>query len=720
MKNILVTGGAGFIGSNFVHYMIRQHPEYNLVVFDKLTYAGNMSSLLDVSDEPRYKFVRGDIADRQAVEQTVREHQIDTIVNLAAESVAPNVIVPVHVGSGIRLLTIEDLFLTYARKSTVQIDANGAEIVEVKGRLMALAFKNGMGTWKPVTHITRHKYSGEMITLRQKWGEVTVTPNHSVYNAGGQLVAAATNPELLSIRKINLDRSRFRDYLEIKLDECALREDRRLYLRDKQAGPRDIWVLKEYRGEALKALMRFLGAYLSEGSASFNSANGSWQICISNSDASFLEQLQKDVALFSNATGYLLRRSRPNVNQLTFNAHILYRLVTDLCGQHAEQKRLPDQLYTLQDCYKQELLETYLLGDGNTERYKTVDSRRFTTVSPTLAAGLGMLLSLLALDYSVSYRDFSEHATWHPAYTFRIVSSYDTRTSLECERFDYTGYVYDLTVEDVHNFAAGIGNIVVHNTHVDRSILDPDSAHRTNFTGVYVLLEAARKFGIERFHQVSTDEVYGSIPVGFFKEGDPLAPNSPYSASKAGGELMVRAYHETYGLNTVVTRGSNTYGPYQYPEKVLPLFVTNAIDDEPLPLYGDGMQVRDWLYVEDHCSGIDLVLHKGEPGEVYNVGGGNEKHNIEVTRLVLRLLGKPESLIKRVTDRPGHDRRYALDCAKIKALGWQPARDFEAELAETVEWYKKNEWWWRPIKSGEFREYYQRQYGERLAQAEGG
>ena len=265
-------------------------------------------------------------------------------------------------------------------------------------------------------------------------------------------------------------------------------------------------------------------------------------------------------------------------------------------------------------------------------------------------------------------------------------------------------------IDTIVNFAA--------ETHVDRSILDPESAHRTNFTGVYVLLEIVRQLGLERFHQVSTDEVYGSIPAGFFKEGDPLEPNSPYSASKAGGELMVRAYHVTYGLNTVVTRGSNTYGPYQYPEKVMPLFITNALDNEPLPLYGDGLQVRDWLYVEDHCSGIDLALHQGTAGEVYNLGGGNERHNIEVTRKILHLLGRPETLIKRVADRPGHDRRYALDCAKLKALGWAPSHDFDAGVAETVSWYQANEWWWRPIKSGDFKAYYERQYRERLAAAQ--
>jgi len=261
-------------------------------------------------------------------------------------------------------------------------------------------------------------------------------------------------------------------------------------------------------------------------------------------------------------------------------------------------------------------------------------------------------------------------------------------------------------IDTVVNFAA--------ETHVDRSILNPDAFIQTDVVGVYVLLDESRKHGVERFLHVSTDEVYGSIAEGCFREGDPLEPNSPYAASKAGGELMVRAYHVTYGLNTVVTRGSNTYGPYQYPEKLLPLFITNAIDDEPLPLYGDGMQVRDWLYVEDHCAGIDCVLHHGQAGEVYNLGGENERRNIEVVRQMLALLGKPESLIRPVADRPGHDRRYALDNSKIRALGFTHRHTFEQGLEETVRWYVNNEWWWRKIKSGEYRAYYQAQYGKRL------
>ncbi|MCK4314760.1 MAG: dTDP-glucose 4,6-dehydratase [Anaerolineae bacterium] len=258
-------------------------------------------------------------------------------------------------------------------------------------------------------------------------------------------------------------------------------------------------------------------------------------------------------------------------------------------------------------------------------------------------------------------------------------------------------------VDTVVNFAA--------ESHVDRSIMDPDAFIKTDVYGTYVLLEAARKFGLERLHQVSTDEVYGHVPEGASKETDSVAPRSPYAATKASADLMINAYHVTYGLPVTITRGANNIGPYQYPEKVVPLFVTNAIDDLPLPLYGDGLQVRDYQYVLDHCEAIDLVLHKGEIGGIYNVGTGTEMRNINMTHLVLKLLNKPESLIQPVRDRPGHDRRYALDVIKICGLGWEPAHTCEEAIEKTVRWYVENEWWWRPIKSGEhYQEYYQRQY----------
>ena len=251
-------------------------------------------------------------------------------------------------------------------------------------------------------------------------------------------------------------------------------------------------------------------------------------------------------------------------------------------------------------------------------------------------------------------------------------------------------------------------------THVDRSILDPASFATTDVVGTGVLLEEARRAGVKRFVQVSTDEVYGSVESGMSTEEDRLVPRSPYSASKAGGDLLTLSFWTTYRFPVMVTRGSNTYGPNQYPEKFIPLFVTNAIDDQPLPLYGDGRQRRDWLAVQDHCSAIEHIMLNGEPGEVYNVGGGNERENIVVAEQLLSLLGKPKSLIRLVQDRPGHDRRYAVDCRKVNRIGWQPSVPFNDGLKAAVEWYRQNESWWRPIKSGEFRAYYEAMYAKRL------
>jgi dTDP-glucose 4,6-dehydratase len=269
------------------------------------------------------------------------------------------------------------------------------------------------------------------------------------------------------------------------------------------------------------------------------------------------------------------------------------------------------------------------------------------------------------------------------------------------------GLVRDLMseVDAVVHFAA--------ETHVDRSNAGADEFLRTNVTGTFTLLEAARARRLGRFIAIGTDEVYGSIARGASREVDPLNPSNPYSASKAAADLLARAYWITHRLPVIVTRSSNNFGPYQYPEKVIPLFITNAIDDVPLPLYGDGKNVRDWLYVLDNCAAIDVVLRKGKDGEIYNVGGGNEIENVVLTRQILRLAGKPETLIKPVADRPGHDRRYALDTAKVRALGWKPAHDFPGALTATVEWYRSHEAWWRPIKSGEFRAYYERQYSAR-------
>src|SRR5919204_2299046 len=262
--------------------------------------------------------------------------------------------------------------------------------------------------------------------------------------------------------------------------------------------------------------------------------------------------------------------------------------------------------------------------------------------------------------------------------------------------------------EAILNFAPG--------SHVDRSILGATEFVETDVLGTYVLLDWAREHGVRLVH-ISTDEVYGDVAPGeSSQEEDPLRPSSPYSASKAGGDLQVLAAVRTYGVDACITRGSNTYGPRQYPEKLIPLFLTNALDGEPLPLYGDGRQVRDWIHADDHCAAIELVLREGSSGEIYNVGAGNERENVEIAQRILELTGVEPSLLRHVEDRPGHDRRYSLDSSKLHALGWGPQRSFDDGLAETVAWYRDNRAWWEPLKSGEYREYYAQQYAERLRQ----
>ncbi|NMO96718.1 dTDP-glucose 4,6-dehydratase [Paenibacillus lemnae] len=288
----------------------------------------------------------------------------------------------------------------------------------------------------------------------------------------------------------------------------------------------------------------------------------------------------------------------------------------------------------------------------------------------------------------------------HPGYTF---------VQGDIADHDAVDRVFKQGIDVVVNFAA--------ESHVDRSIMEPEIFVNTNVMGTQVLLNAAKKYGVAKFVQVSTDEVYGSLgETGLFTESTPLSPNSPYSASKAGGDLLVRAYHETFNLPVNITRCSNNYGPYQFPEKLIPLIISRALSNQSLPLYGDGLNIRDWLYVEDHCSAIDLVIHEGVNGEVYNIGGNNERTNFHIVKRILQELGKPESLIAYVKDRPGHDRRYGIDPSKIKKeLGWKPKYNFETGIKETVQWYLNHEQWWLRIQSRQYREYMNEMYGDRLA-----
>ena len=278
-----------------------------------------------------------------------------------------------------------------------------------------------------------------------------------------------------------------------------------------------------------------------------------------------------------------------------------------------------------------------------------------------------------------------------------------------CDPEQVSEVMRNYEIDAIVNFAA--------ETHVDRSLMQPEDFLETNIFGTYQLLEAARKLKVLRFHQVSTDEVYGQVIRGSFSEEDPLETRSPYSASKAAADLLVQAYHVSFDVPVTISRGSNNIGPYQYPEKAVPLFITNALENKPLPVYGDGLYVRDYQYVLDHCRGIDFIMHHGELGEIYNLGGGNEVAATDLAKSILDKLGKPHSLIHLVRDRDGQDRRYSLNCAKIKSLGWKPEWTYEKALDATIDWYIRNEWWWQKLKSDEYWEYYEKQYRDRLEQA---
>ncbi|MBP3957960.1 dTDP-glucose 4,6-dehydratase [Gemmata sp. G18] len=319
--------------------------------------------------------------------------------------------------------------------------------------------------------------------------------------------------------------------------------------------------------------------------------------------------------------------------------------------------------------------------------------RHLLATDPTVA-----VVNFDALTYAGNLANLADLAG-HPRYTF-IKGDVTDR--------DHVRAALQRGVTDIIHFAA--------ESHVDRSIQDSGPFVRTNVIGTQILLDAAREFKVNKYVQVSTDEVYGSLgATGFFTEETPLHPNSPYSASKAGADLLVQAYQHTFGLPAVITRCSNNYGPYQFPEKLIPLFVTNLLNDIPVPVYGDGQQVRDWIHVLDHCRGVEAAWRNGRPGEVYNFGGRCEMPNLELTKLLIRLLGKPESLIRYVEDRLGHDRRYAIDCAKAeRELGWAPQVSFDAGLAETIAWYQTNAAWVATIKNKDYMSYYEKQYGSKL------
>ena len=656
---IVITGGCGFIGSNFIRYLIEKYPSYKILNIDKLTYAGNLENLKDIEKNPNYKFLKKDICDKD-IEEFIDDY--DVILNFAAESIPEYIFCPIWTAMGIRIYSFGELFKNLSKKNKVKKYPDGVEVIELKHKnIKALSYRGGIGYWMPIKQISRHWYKGKIIRLTQKWGEIEVTPNHSIYDIDFNLTTPKNNPELLGLRNIN-------------------------HICKKKS-------YKFYSGDKLKALLTIMGGYISEGWSIYNKNNGCYQIGISSKNKEWINNIKESF----KELGYnpSITFTKDKVYQLMISNKNFFKFIRKECGFGHENKKIPDFIFNLNENYQKIFLENLIKGDGEVIKNKNYKTIRYVTTSKRLATGLSLLLTLLKYNYSViKDKRFN-------AYSINFGGDYTiSLCSKTYEEIDYEGYVYDLSIENLKNFVCGIGNIVVHNTHVDRSIYQPDIFLKTDIFGTFNLLQIAKKKNI-RFIQISTDEVYGSIEDGSFDENSNLNPSNPYSASKASADLLTLSFFKTYKVPVNIIRSCNNYGPYQYPEKFIPLMITNAIENKKLPIYGDGLYKREWIFVIDNCEAIDIILHKGEAGEIYNVSSEFSIPNIEIAKKILKYMGKSEDLIEFVKDRPGHDRRYSIKCEKIKKLGWYPQTDFEKGLSFTIEWYIKNENWWRKIKQNQ-------------------
>jgi dTDP-glucose 4,6-dehydratase len=837
MRNLLVTGGAGFIGSNFVHYMLARYPDYRIVVYDKLTYAGRLENLERVKDNPRYCFVRGDICDAAAVRAAIRQYDIDTIVNFAAFThvdrsiMEPGLAVTNNVnGTWTLLEAARELQLErFHQVSSVTGDTPLLVRDERTGEVALRPIETLDGLDLPNYSVLTLDADNQVRFARMRrfikhpvdevfeirfdgGGKIRATSEHSVFVFDGTAIvtkpSAQVRPGDMLVTFLGdvagRERRPHRFNLQELLQEYTIERlpgqlaGRRviLGLAQEPARARELvaaassattpWraideliaggclrpvdgiyqvtarsVADAARGmvaarwQQVKRrlrlpydelvvtpmLMQVFGLYLAAGQAAPTGAErerraSTVTFTLRRDETDRLELLQRCAREVFGIRAEVQPRER--IYQVTYGSRWVHRLFSQF-GATAETKRLPSWIW----CQPRDLIVALFKGYAGGAGVRSGGTCRHTAHNRRLIEQLVWLGRLNAINTRMRARTIrrpagaarrtayelvieaergaDEPGGWRgpmarrlPAPTVRAglrtgqlratirrrrrASTQPPRRAI-AGRSDRLGWLRQLA-----SSAVGLAEV--------RSV--------ERISGRFMVYDVSVP-GCERFFGGNvpcllhnTDEVYGAIPAPKrSREGDPLEPRSPYSASKAGADHLVYAYAITYGMYTTITRGSNNIGPYGYPEKAVPLFTTNAIDDLPLPIYGDGKQMRDYQYVEDHCEAIDLVLHKGAPGEVYNVGTGVETHNIDMARKILDLLGKPHSLIQFVPDRAGHDRRYALDTSKIQALGWRSRHTFDQALEKTVRWYVEHQDWWRPIKSGEYLEYYRKQYIER-------
>jgi len=644
---ILCTGAFGFIGSQFVKMLIEDYPEVEVRAFVRNSDQRKSMRLAPYHNHPRLRLIIGDLTDVNSVSGLVEG--VDVVVNFAAKSIAENMYVPIKSVIGTRTITFRELWNQQSINHTPQ-KKGGNEVITLKGKqTKALSFYNG-GQWMPIRKIMRHKFKGNLLQMEQKWGSITATDNHSIYSANLELSTPKDNPELLSIRKINENNKKYK--------------------------------------VVSKELLFILAAYITEGCATFNKASGGYVVVIAQKEREWLEKLQRAIRIELGLKAYVSKKIQSGVYRLELTNKKFFHYVIKNCGKLSINKCFPNWIFDLTPQLREYFWSKLLEGDG------TKDGR-YGTVSEKLANQISLLLALQGKEFKVVKQRF-KNPNWNDVFHFRTnQNNHYGLNKRKVNKIDYSGWVYDLEIEKSHNFVCGWGNIVCHNTFVDHSIKDASAFVQSNIIGTYNLLEESRRNRVGKYVQVSTDEVYGSILEGAYKEDAPLNPTNPYSATKAAADMLVQSYGSTYGLKYIITRTENNYGKFQHPQKAMPVFVKNALNDVKIPVYGDGGHMRQWIRVEDHCLAIMHLISLEKEG-VFHVAGEQELQNVELAERILSILKKPKSLIEFVPDfdiRPGHDRRYALNCDKLKSTGWRPKWDLQDGLEDAVKWYKENDWW---------------------------
>lgn len=668
---ILITGGCGFIGHHVVEHFLK-NTKWEIVIFDKLTYAASgFDRVRDIKafNDKRVQFFTTDLSRPIPPGVYQETKNINYILHLAAESVSEDTIIPTYKGEKVvEHIKIKDLWKRLAKKYSVE--GNHIEVINIDDKQeKALSIKNNIGQWREIKQISRHWYRDKIVNMRQKWGEIFVTPNHSIYNSNMELVMPSPNEELLSIRTIKPFRNQISSVDKFGKYDWTLTLDDYLFM---------------------------IAFFVTEGWVSFNIANGSYNIGFSQKNSVDIDKIRTIFKLVFSKEGYE-SEDKKGCYQIIFNDKYLFNLFKKECGKNSKTRIFPSIIFKLKDKYREKFWEYMVYFDGH--KYDTHKSDRYTTTSPLLTSQLCTFLSMLGKNYSYERRIFDEK--WNDSYTLTTNYIYNCNINKQhYSEIDYEGYVYDLEIKDTHKFVCGLGNVIVHNTHVDNSIANPEPFVMSNVVGTMHMLDYARKLSkLEAFNYFSTDEVFGPAPKGVnYKEWDRYDSSNPYAATKAGGEELCLAYANTYKLPIFITHGMNCFGERQHPEKFIPLIIRKVLQDDIVTIHASENAIpgsRFYIHCRNVAHALHFLLDKFLLRDKYNIVGEREVSNLELAQLIAEIIGKPlyYELVDFHSSRPGHDLRYALDGSKMRNLGWILPVDFEESLEKTVKWTLKNDKW---------------------------